>query len=140
VINAPGNNLITFTTMVMRDNDIEQNTCGVTVSAFGTNASTPTTTDCGAATSASGINKPAQANISRDGIQFNSGTPGAGVFARGANARVELAYTDVTNNTIGLRRVEGGLIQGTTPGTNQVSNNGSNDGTSGNQTLVKKRR
>src|SRR3954469_7112483 len=51
VINAPGNNLITFTSMVLRGNDIQHNTCGVTVSAFGTNASTPTTTDCGAATS-----------------------------------------------------------------------------------------
>ena len=138
VINAPGNALVQFTSMLLRDNDIQQNVCGVTVSAFGTNASTPTTTDCGAATSGSGINSPAQANIVRDGINFNSGSPGAGVFARGANARVELAYSDVTNNTIGLRRLDGGVIQGTTPGTNQISNNGSNDGTSGSQTLVKR--
>jgi hypothetical protein len=138
VVNAPGNNGIGFTTMVMRDNDIQQNNCGVTVSAFGTNASTPTTTDCGSATSASGINKPAQANIVRDGINLNLGTPGAGVFARGASALVELAYTDVTNNGAGLRRVDGGLIFGTTPGTNQISNNGTNDGTSGSRTLVKR--
>lgn len=141
VINAPGNNLITFTSMVLRDNDIQQNTCGVTVTSFGTNASTPTTTDCGSASSASGINNAAQANIVRDGINFNSGTnPNTvGILSRGSNARVELAYSDVTNNTYGLKRLEGGLIQGTTPGTNQVSNNGSNDGTSGSQTLVKRR-
>jgi hypothetical protein len=138
VINAPGNNTITFTTLVMRHNDIQQNDCGITVSAFGANASTPTTTDCGAATSASGINGSAQAEIKGDGINFNLGPPGFGVLARGGNARVELANTDVTNNTVGLRRLDGGLIFGTTPGTNLVSNNGGNDGVSGNIALSKR--
>jgi hypothetical protein len=138
VINAPGNNTIAFTSMVMRDNDTQQNTCGVVVSAFGTNASTPVAaTNCGSA-AAGTIDKPATANIYRDGIQFNSGAPGIGLLARGANAAVELGYSEVTNNTVGLRRLDSGIIRGTTPGTNVVSGNGSNDGTNGNVTLVKR--
>ncbi len=139
VINAPGNNTIGFTTVVMRDNDIQSNDCGVTVSAFGTNSSTPTLTDCGANTAASGINKPAEAQINGTGINANLGVPGFGVMARGGSARIELSYSHVTNNSVGLRRLDGGLIQGTTPGTNLVSNNASpGDGTSGSQTLVKR--
>src|SRR5689334_5392406 len=79
VITAPGNNLITFVSTVLRWNEIEDNTCGVTNSAFGTNASTPTTTDCGAATSASGINKIATSNLYHNGVYLN----GTGLFSRG---------------------------------------------------------
>jgi hypothetical protein len=138
VINAPGNNLIQFTSLVLRDNDIQQNDCGVTVSAFGTNASTPTTTNCGANSAASGIDKPATANIYRDGIQFNQ--PGAGVTARGGQSFVELGYSEITNNATGLSRVDGGNIAGTTPGTNVVARNGTNGTTNGSITLTKRRR
>jgi hypothetical protein len=138
VINAPGNNLINFTSIVLRDNDIQQNDCGVTVSAFGTNASTPTTTDCGANSSLSGINKPATANIYRDGINFNQ--PGNGVTARGANAQIALGYTEVTNNAVGIRRLDSGNVRGTNPATNVVDQNGANDGTNGTATVLVKRR
>jgi hypothetical protein len=138
VINAPGNNLIQFTSLVLRDNDIQQNDCGVTVSAFGANASTPTTVDCGAAGAGSGISKPATANIYRDGIQFNQ--PGSGVTARGASAFVEMGYTEVTNNATGLNRVDAGNIAGTSPGTNVVARNGTNGTTNGSITLTKRSR
>jgi hypothetical protein len=136
VINAPGNNLITFTSMVLRGNDIQHNTCGVTVSAFGTNASTPTTTDCGANTSASGINKITTANIYESGINLNSSN---GLTVRGANATAEIAYDEITNNSgFGIRRLDTSTVRGTSPGTNVVSGNAANDGTNATLTLVKR--
>jgi hypothetical protein len=136
VINAPGNNAITFTSMVLRHNDIQHNTCGVTVSAFGTNASTPTTTDCGAATSGSGINKIATANIYSTGINLNSTN---GLTARGTNATAEIAYSEITNNSaFGIRRLDSSTVRGTSPATNVVSGNASNDGTNATLTLTKR--
>jgi hypothetical protein len=137
VINAPGNNLINFSSLVMRDNDIQQNDCGVTNTAFGTNASTPTTTDCGSAGAASPINRPVSANIYRDSISMNQ--PGNSLLSRGANSQVEIGYTEITNNSQGIRRPDGGNVRGTSPGTNVVASNGGiNDGTNGSITLVKR--
>jgi len=136
VINAPGSNANLFTTMVLRGNDIQHNVCGVTVSAFGTNASTPTTTDCGAATSGSGINKIAQAFIYNTGINVNSSN---GLTARGTQATAEIAYTEITNNSgAGIRRLDTSTVRGTSPATNVVSGNASNDGTNGTVTLAKR--
>src|SRR4051812_37267581 len=58
LIVGPGSNAATLTTVTLRNNDIQDNTCGVSAGAFGTNGSTPTTTDCGTATSGSTINQP----------------------------------------------------------------------------------
>ncbi|HEX8645984.1 MAG TPA: hypothetical protein VF715_03725 [Thermoleophilaceae bacterium] len=137
-INAPGNNLITFTSAVLKDNDIDHNTCGVVTSAFGTNASTPTTTDCGTASAASGINKTATTQLHRNGVSFNSST---GVWSRGSNSFTDLFSNEVTNNDLaGLRRPDGGIIRGTTPGTNHVSANGaSSETTNGTPTTLVKR-
>lgn len=139
VINAPGNNLIQFTTAVLKDNDIDQNRCGVVASAFGANASTPNSaTDCGAATSASGINKPAGIQMHRNGVSFNSNT---GVLARGASGTVDLFNNEITNNDLfGLRRLDSSTIRGTTPGTNHISGNGASDATNGTPTTLVKRR
>jgi hypothetical protein len=124
VITAPGNNTISFVSTVLRWNDIQDNVCGVTTSAFGANASTPTTTDCGAATSASGTNKIATSNIYHNGINLNSNT---GVFSRGANATAEIAWNDITNNSsFGLHRVDSGNIR-TITNTNVISGNGASD-------------
>jgi hypothetical protein len=125
VITAPGNNAITFVSTVLRWNEIEDNTCGVTTSAFGTNGSTPTTTDCGAGTSLSGINKIATTNAYHNGIYLN----GTGLFSRGANATAEIGWNEITNNlTSAMRRVDTGHIR-TVTNTNVVSGNAASDGT-----------
>src|SRR4051794_1496021 len=83
---APGNNTISFTASVLRWNDIQGNVCGVVSSAFGQNttgAYTTAATDCGASTSASGINKTVVTNMYHNGINLNSFT---GVFDRGSSA------------------------------------------------------
>jgi hypothetical protein len=139
VINAPGNANVGFSSVVMRENDVQQNSCGVTVASSGTNASTPdAATACGSSTPP-GFNKTAQVNMARDNVNFNLDGLGTGLLSRGANALAELAYTTITNNQIGIDRADGGLVNGTTPGTNLVSGNGSNDGTTGTVTLSKRR-
>jgi hypothetical protein len=136
VINAPGSGANQFTSVVLRHNDIQDNTCGVTVSAFGANASTPTTTDCGAATAATGLNKPTTANIYSTGINLNSSN---GLTARGSSATAEIAYSEITNNSgFGIRRLDSSTVRGTSPATNVVSGNASNDGTNATLTLTKR--
>ena len=139
VINAPGNSAVQFTTAVLKGNDVDQNQCGVVTSSFGANASTPNSaTDCGAATSGSGINSFATTQIHRTGVSFNSNS---GVFGRGSNSFTDLAYSEVTNNDLfGLRRVDSATIRGTSPGTNMISGNGGNDGTNGTPNTLAKRR
>src|SRR4051812_7924309 len=94
---APGSNTISFTAAVLRWNDIQGNVCGVVTSAFGQTTSgayTTAATDCGASTSASGINKTAVTNLYHNGINFNS----FGVFTRGGSATSGMAWNDITNN------------------------------------------
>jgi hypothetical protein len=124
-INAPGNNLITFTSAVLRYNDIQDNVCGVVVSAFGANGSTPNgNTDCGAATSASGINKTATVSAYQNGINLNTGS---GVFSRGGNATAEIGFNDISDNgQFGVHRVDGGHVR-TITGTNAISGNTASD-------------
>ena len=118
VVTAPGNNAATLTTTTIRNSDIQDNTCGVSSGAFGTNASTPTTTDCGTA-ALGATNQPVRTRIYESGVNDN----GTGVFSRGANSIADLAYDEVTgNSSFGLHRIESGVIQTTTPGTNVVIN------------------
>jgi hypothetical protein len=119
VVTAPGNNTITQAITTMRWNTINDNVCGVSAGGFGTNASTPTTTDCGLNSVASGINKTAAARMWHNGIHDNQ----FGVFVRGANGFADLGFNEVSGNTtFGLRRIEGGLIRSTSPATNLFSN------------------
>src|SRR4051812_31470844 len=79
---APGNNTISFTSSVLRWNDIQGNVCGVVSGAFGQNttgAYTTAATDCGTNSSASGINKTVETNMFHNGINYNT----FGVFDRG---------------------------------------------------------
>jgi hypothetical protein len=135
VINAPGNNLITFTSATLRNNNIQDNICGVVTSSFGANASTPdANTDCGAATSGSGISKLAVTGAYHNGINDN----GFGVFVRGALATAEIGYNDITgNSSFGLRRVDSGAIRAFTPATNVISNNAASDAPSTTSPLTK---
>jgi hypothetical protein len=135
-INAPGSNNVSFTAAVLRYNDIQDNVCGITTSSFGTNASTPTTTDCGAATSLSGINKTAVTQAYHNGVNLNSNT---GVLARGSSATVEIAWNDITNNSVfGLHRLDSSTIRSTTPATNVISGNTSSDAPNATTTLTKR--
>jgi hypothetical protein len=135
VINAPGNNLTTFTTSILRNNNIEDNTCGVVTSSLGTNASTPTTTDCGAATAASGINRQAVVQIYGNGINANS----FGVFARGSTATAEIANNEITaSDSFALRRVDSATIRTTIPATNVISGNAATDTTNATVALTKR--
>src|SRR3954464_5068893 len=110
VMQAPGNNTISFTAAVLRWNDIQGNVCGVVTSAFGQTTSgayTTAATDCGASTSASGINKTAVTNLYHNGINFNS----FGVFTRGGSATSGMAWNDITNNnSFGIHTVDGGIL------------------------------
>jgi hypothetical protein len=120
VITAPGSNAATLTSTTLRNNEVQDNTCGVVAGAFGANASTPVAaTDCGTATSGTGINQAVRTRIYESGVNEN----GTGVFARGTNAIADLAYSEVTgNSSFGLRRIDSATIQGTNPGSNVVVN------------------
>jgi hypothetical protein len=125
VLNAPGNNTITFTAAVLRHNEIEDNTCGSVTSSQGANASTPNANlDCGAAAGTSGINKVAVTSLFHNGIHDN----GFGVFTRGAQATAEIAWNEITGNfNFGLRRIDASVIRSFTPASNVISNNAATD-------------
>lgn len=119
VIAAPGNNAVTGTTLTARENLINDNTCGIATSAFGTNASTPSAaTNCGTA-ALGAINQIVTTRIWRNGIHDNQ----FGVFSRGANSIVDIANNEIAGNTsFGLRRLDGGLIRSSNPSTNVLLN------------------
>jgi hypothetical protein len=119
VIHAPGNNLITNTVATVRDNLINDNTCGVVSGAFGTNASTPSAaTNCGTA-AAGAIDKLTITRTWNNGIHDN----GFGVFSRGANSFLDIGRNEITgNSSFGLRRLDGGILRTTTPASNILSN------------------
>lgn len=137
VINAPGNNTITFTSATLRWNDLQDNTCAAVVSSFGTNASTPVAaTNCGTNSSASGINKVAIMDLFHNGINLN----GFGVFSRGLSATANIAFNEVTaNSSFGLRLLDSGNIKTFTPATNAIANNGASDAPNGTIPLTKVR-
>jgi hypothetical protein len=126
LLNAPGNNAITFTSVVARNNDIQDNTCGIVAGSFGQNGTTPNAgIDCGTAAVGSGIAKPTLVDAINNGINLNSAI---GVLSRGASATVSVAYNDITgNSSFGLHRQDSGHIRTFTPATNVISNNGASD-------------
>src|SRR4051794_3275546 len=136
VINAPGNNLITFTSTTLRYNDIQDNTCGVSTSSFGANASTPdATVDCGAAGSGSGISKTAVSHLYHNGINDNA----TGVFVRGSLGTAEIAFNDVSgSSSFGLHRVDSAVIRTLTPATNAISDNAASDAPNATTALTKR--
>jgi hypothetical protein len=136
VFNAPGNNLISFTSATLRWNDIQDNTCGVATSSFGANASTPDgNTDCGSAGIGSGIGKTAVTRMYHNGINDN----GFGVFTRGSVATAEIAWNDITgNSSFGLRRLDSSTIRTLTPATNVISDNAASDTTNASVALTKR--
>ncbi len=117
VINAPGNNA-SQPVATLRHNTITDNVCGVVSSAGGTNASTPTTTDCGTVLPGA-INSLTSTRMWNNGIHDNQ----FGVFSRGGNSFADIGRNEITGNTtFGLRRPDGGFIRTTSPTTNILSN------------------
>jgi hypothetical protein len=138
VFNGPQNNTPSFTSVTLRHNDIQDNTCGVTTSAFGSNNGTDPNgaIDCGAAGSGSGINRTAVTSTYWNGINDN----GTGMHSRGASAVAEIAYNDITgNSSFGLHRQDGGHFKTFTPATNAISNNAASDAPDQNSPLTKRR-
>jgi nitrous oxidase accessory protein NosD len=118
VINAPGNNTITNTVATLRDNLINDNTCGVASGAFGTNASTPdANTNCG--TAAAGVADKVTATRLTGNAIFDNAT---GIFSRGLNSTVDIADNHIVGNAQGLRRIENGVLRTTVPATNFLRN------------------
>jgi hypothetical protein len=138
VMQAPGNNAISFTAAVVRWNDIQNNVCGIVSSAFGQNttgAFTTTATDCGTSTNTSGINKTVVTNAYHNGVNLNT----FGVFSRGASSTVGMAYNDITNNgSFGIHTVDGGILKTYTPATNVIDGNGADDPTNASTPLKKR--
>jgi hypothetical protein len=124
VIVAPGNNLISNVVATLRHNNITDNTCGVVSGAGGTNASTPdANTNCGTAL-VGAINKLTVVRSLHNGIHDNS----TGVFSRGANSFVEMAWNEVTGNLVrGIDTFESGVIATTTPHVSNVLSNVADD-------------
>ena len=136
VLHAPGNNAISFTSAVVRDNLITDNSCGVSTSSFGQNGTTPTITECGTATSGSGINKTAATGLYHNQIGFNSNT---GVFTRGGSGSAEIGWNEITNNDLfGLQHIDSSIIK-TVTGTNIISGNGNTNAPNGTATTLTKR-
>jgi hypothetical protein len=135
-INAPGNNTVAFTSAVLRWNEIQDNTCGVVNGAGGTNASTPDAALGGCGTVAIGaINRIAQTFLQHNGVNIN----GTGVVSRGANSLVEIAYNEITNNSVlGLDTVDAGVMRTTSPASNVISGNTASDPPNATTTLTKR--
>ena len=121
---APGNNLINFAVMTMQNNLVADNSCGVVASSGGTNASTPTTTDCGTAVPGA-INRPVGMHLYNNQIHDNTDT---GVLGRGSSSSTELGRNEITGNGLfGLHRLDLANMRTFTPATNIISNNGASD-------------
>jgi hypothetical protein len=120
VINAPGGAGAASPITTLRDNVIDDNTCGASVGAFGANSGTPTTVDCGTASSASGLNAATSHLVALGNGFYENGTA---LLARGANSRLQIGSNDITTNTVGLARIDTGFIKSF--GNNQISDNGS---------------
>src|SRR3712207_5741524 len=119
VIAAPGAAAVTGTTLTVRDSLINDNSCGIATTAFGTNASTPdAATNCGTA-ALGASNQTVTTRIWRNGVHDNA----FGVFSRGANSIVDIANNDIAGNTsFGLRRLDSGIIRTSSPSTNVLLN------------------
>jgi hypothetical protein len=122
VINAPGNNTISFSSMTVRNNDIQDNTCGIVTGSGGTNASTPSAaTNCGTAAPGA-INRTAVTGIWNNGINDNA----FGVFARGSLGSAEIKGNEITgSSSFALRRMDSATIRSF--GDNVITNNAASD-------------
>jgi hypothetical protein len=119
VLASVGNaNAVTLATL--RDNQISDNTCGFSSSSLGTNTSTPTTTDCGAAGIGSGINKTVNSHLDSNGINQN----GTAIAGRGSLSTTDVSRNHVSgSSTCALKRLDSAIIRTTSPATNVFVDN-----------------
>ena len=87
-----------------RNNDIEDNTCGIGAASFGLENTFNYAVDCALSSSASGFNGLSNIFASHNSITDNTG---AGVMARGSTATVRMSANDVIRNgSVGVRGFE----------------------------------
>jgi hypothetical protein len=91
----------------VRNSELDDNGCGATSTTFGQDTAFVFTTNCGAATNATGINSKNQLNLVKNSIADN----GTGVFSRGGQATVRIGENDITGNFNGLSLLDGGVIR-----------------------------
>jgi hypothetical protein len=117
---APRNTAIVK--VLVRNNDINDNACGVSVGAFGYDSGFNFGGDCALATSASGANANAGVFVAGNSITDNSNT---GVLVRGANAGGRMSGNEVEQNSgFGVRAIDGGSLLSF--GNNSIADNGTN--------------
>lgn len=93
--------------VVVRNNDIVDNGCGVVAAQFGVDPAFNFATNCGTRNSASGISSVA---LVQDFDNSIAGQATAGIFARGATAIHRLGDNVIVSNGTGLQSVDGGRI------------------------------
>jgi len=114
--------------LTARNNDIQDNGCGIGAASFGLDPSFNFANDCDlAAFATTGFNGTSSVFASHNAITDNTG---AGVMARGSTASVRMSNNDVTRNlSVGVRGFEAATVLSF--GNNAVADNGAtgtNDG------------
>jgi hypothetical protein len=114
--------------VLARNNEIDDNACGVAVASFGLDSGFNFANDCALASLAtSGFNGTSNAFLSHNSI--TDGTS-SGVMARGSTATVRMTGNDVTRNaSVGVRGFEAATVLSF--GNNAIADNGAggaNDG------------
>lgn len=118
--------------VVLRKNEIDDNTCGIVAATHGMDSGFNFNGDCAAATSVSGINGFATVNAFDNGLSENSF---AGVLVRGPNGVARIGRNDISRSTNALRVVDGGFI--TSFGGNALFDNTNNGAATGSVSTVK---
>ncbi|MDX6448273.1 MAG: hypothetical protein QOH02_56 [Gaiellaceae bacterium] len=98
---------------------IQDNACGVVTTSFGPDPAFAFGTNCGTASSASGVNSAAAMTVFDSSIAFNLGS---GIFSRGGGSFMRFGRNEVSGNAFGLRTIDGGLLISLTG--NLVAGNG----------------
>jgi hypothetical protein len=101
-------------------NTLQDNGCGVVATTFGPDPAFGFATNCGTATSASGVSAASEVTSVDNTIEFNGG---AGVMSRGVGAVNRVGRNEITGNGFGLQQV-GGAGQIISLGGNIVTGNG----------------
>jgi hypothetical protein len=105
--------------VTLRKNEITDNTCGVSLTSHGANASTPDAANQCGTSAFTTFQRPVTVSAFRNLIADN----GQGVFARGVNSVVELGANEILgNDTAGLRSSAGAITRSF--GNNHISGNG----------------
>jgi hypothetical protein len=111
----------------VRDNTIDDNTCGVSATTFGMDAAFNFASNCATATSASGISGRSTVNMFRNSLGENSGI---GVLSRGNKGTVRIGGNEITGSTTGILAFDAGAVL-LSWGNNSIGGNGTDGTTTG---------